>query len=270
MPELPEVKTVIRKLKKVIVNEMIQSVDVYKEKMIKNTSVDIFKSHLVGETILDIENKGKFIIFKLSNNKNLVSHLRMEGKYRLSKLPEKSKHDHVVFKLTNNYLFYNDSRQFGTFHIFHDEELFNEKPLNKIANEPANIDVKELYEKIKNKSIAIKTTLLDQSLMAGLGNIYVNEVLYRAKINPNRKTKDVSLKELQLLINISDKVLTKATQLGGTSIHSFKSLNDEEGEYQHELKVHLKEGELCEVCFNPILKTKVNGRGTYWCSTCQK
>lgn len=268
MPEMPEVRVVSSKLNKEVSNKTIADVLVFLPKLIKNATAKEFKETLKGKKILSVTNRGKFIIFKLSDGYYLVSHLRMEGKYRTH--DDEDKHNHIIFVFKDKTkLIYNDSRQFGTLHLF-DHDPNNEEPLAKLANEPQDIDVDALFEKLKRKTIPIKAALLDQSLVLGLGNIYVNEVLYEAKINPLRAANAISKVELKKLLKISAKIMDKSTELGGTTIDSYESLNKEEGQFQNFLKVHMKDKELCKNCKTPIKKIKVGGRGTYFCPTCQK
>lgn len=271
MPELPEVKTVVKDLNSEIKNLKIVDVKVNLEKMIKDVSISEFKNFLKNETIKEVENYGKHIIFKLTNNKNLLSHLRMTGKYFTSnKNRNNLKHDHVIFKLDKKVLYYNDSRKFGTFHIKKDSDLLNTNPLNKVGKEPDKIDAKVLFKQTKNKTIPVKTFLLDQSYIAGLGNIYACEALYFAKIDPFRKVNSLKISELEEILKYSSKVMNKATELGGSSVDSYARLNGVSGGYQTHLKVYGKAGESCEVCKTKIKKEIINQRMTYFCPTCQK
>lgn len=270
MPELPEVRTVSGSLNKEVRGNTIKGIKVFLPKLIKNQSKDMFIKKLKGKRIESVSNYGKFIIFNLSNKTNLVSHLRMEGKYRVEQDLNKGKHDHVIFDLGNKYLIYSDTRQFGTFHYFQNEDIYSLAPLGKMAKEPQETNATELFKRLQRKSIAIKTALLDQTLLVGLGNIYVNEVLWWEKISPTRKSNEITLAELKRLLKRSAIVMDESTEMGGTTIHSFKSFNETSGNYQSKLKVHGKEGFKCFRCKKPILKNRVNGRGTYYCSHCQK
>lgn len=270
MPELPEVRTVSRSLNKEVSKNTIKSVQVFLPKLIKNQSKNMFIKKLEGKKINSVTNYGKFIIFNLSEKTNIVSHLRMEGKYRVEAELKRSKHDHIVFDLGKKYLIYSDTRQFGTFHYFQNEDIYSLSPLSKMAHEPQDTDAKELFERLQRKSIAIKTALLDQTLLVGLGNIYVNEVLWWEKIIPTRKCNQITLTELKRLLKRSSTVMDESTEMGGTTIHSFKSFNETSGNYQSKLKVHGKENQKCFRCKTLIVKNRVNGRGTYYCPHCQK
>ena len=150
--------------------------------------------------------------------------------------------------------------------------IFIQKFLNKLGIEPISgeLTVEFLKDKFRNKKEPIKTALLDQSIICGLGNIYADEVCFMAKINPNKKASDVSDEELQKIIDVSVIVLNKAIKLGGTTIKSFTSSEGVHGLFQNELLVHCKGGQKCPECFSVLEKTKVGGRGTHYCEKCQK
>ena len=264
MPELPEVETVKRRLTPSIKNKKITDVNVFYSKY--NHLNDI-----KDEVILEINRKGKFLIFTLSNHM-MVSHLRMEGKYRIEKNPIKDKHDLVFFNLDDgNTLVYNDTRKFGVFNLFpKDTDVFKEEPLINVGPEPFYLTKEELLESLKGKSTHIKTALLDQSIISGLGNIYVDEVLFMSRVNPFRKASSVTPDEAEQIIKNSITVLNNAINAGGTTIRSFKSFNGESGHFQGNLLVHEREYERCPVCGNIIFKEKCNGRGTYLCKSCER
>ncbi|MGV2393467.1 UNVERIFIED_CONTAM: hypothetical protein O8I53_11245 [Campylobacter lari] len=198
MPELPEVRTVTYQLNRRVTNTRIINIEVLHEKMLANATKDEFKNFLIGEKIIKIANLGKHIIFKLSNQKYLISHLRMTGKYFSSKTNRNCEHDYVIFDLIDEHnnlmnLYYNDYRKFGTFHIKTKELLLTTPPLNKLGKEPKEINYLDLAKETKNKKQNIKTFLLDQRYILGLGNIYANEVLFKSKINPHSLVKNIPL-----------------------------------------------------------------------------
>lgn len=272
MPELPEVETVRLTLLPLLKNKRIIDVDIYYDNIIKDISVCDFKKQITNQTILDILRFGKFLVFVLDNS-FLISHLRMEGKYYIKQNEVKDKHEHIRFYLdTGETLRYHDIRKFGTMNLFSNvslSDILNTKPLNQLGYEPFNpkLNVDFLKNKIKNSSRAIKTILLDQSIIAGLGNIYADEVLFLSNINPLKKAKDINEEQLQLIIDYSIETLIKAIKLGGTTIHSFAS-EGISGKFQNQLLVHTKL--TCPKCHGSIKKIKVGGRGTYYCPVCQK
>lgn len=270
MPELPEVETVKNSLKQLVLNEKITSVKVLYDKIIKNVTKDEFSSKLVNQTIKDIDRLGKYLIFILDDF-YLISHLRMEGKYYLSGDDEINKHEHIIFYFKDKNLRYQDTRKFGTMYLYDKSvDIYKEQPLNKVGLEPFSdkMTVSYLKDKFKKAHRPIKTTLLDQTIIAGLGNIYVDEVLFLSKIVPTKPTSEITEEQMQLIIDSSITVLNKAIKLGGTTIRSFTVNHDISGRFQNELLVHTKKE--CPVCKAEIKKIRVGGRGTYYCENCQK
>lgn len=274
MPELPEVQTVITYLKPKLINKTITDIKVHYPKLLKNSNENEFKNFMLNETFVDIKRKGKFLIFHLSNNKVFVVHLRMEGKLFVQPLDSKPNLPQLCAEifLNDSVLRYYDTRKFGTFEILHDNDPEKLPSVHKL-----NIDAIDdkftgefLYNKIHKSNKKIKTILLDQSIVAGLGNIYVNEVLFASKINPERLGKNVTLLECNEVAKNAKKILLKAIKYNGTTVHSFKVNELTTGGYQEFLLVHGKAKTPCPNCQTPISFTKVNGRGTYYCKKCQK
>lgn len=267
MPELPEVETVKETLKKQILNKKIVDVQVYYNNIIAYPKVDEFIKELINQTIIDIKRRGKWLMFEL-NDYYLLSHLRMEGKYYIKKDEPLSKHQHVVFKFSDDEeLRYQDTRKFGKMYLYKKDEVFNNKPLNELGYEPWDLTIDYLKEKF-NKNIPIKTVILNQQIISGLGNIYADEVLFLSKINPLIKTNQLNEKQIEQIINNSKIVLEKAIKLGGTTIKSYESSEGIHGRFQNELLVHTKN--ICPICKTNIEKIRVGGRGTYYCPICQK
>ena len=273
MPELPEVETVKNDLKQLIIGKKIIDVKVYYERMIQNVSVEGFIESLKGQKFVDIRRRGKYLIIIL-NDVTLLSHLRMEGKYLLRNNEPKEKHEHIIFELENNEtLRYQDTRKFGVMYLFKTtniNEIIKEKPLSELGREPFDEDfnIEYLSSKFKNISRPIKTTLLDQTIICGLGNIYADEVCFMSSLNPLQITKTLTIEDDEKIIKSSITVLNKAINFGGTTIRSFKNAHEISGRFQNELLVHTKER--CGVCDGPIEKVFVGGRGTYYCPNCQK
>ncbi|UUD35704.1 bifunctional DNA-formamidopyrimidine glycosylase/DNA-(apurinic or apyrimidinic site) lyase [Mycoplasmopsis caviae] len=273
MPELPEVRSVVKDLRPKIIDRKIVKIDILEPKLIKEVSSSEFVQFLLNEKFINVENLAKHIIFVLSNNKYLLSHLRMSGKYFTHyKFRPASKHDYMIFHLDDgSCIYYNDSRKFGTFHIKDDKALLTTKPLNKVAKIPSEINVSELFDKIKTKNIPIKQVLMDQSLVSGIGNIYANETLFLAKVNPLTPAKNISFSVLSSIIKTATVIMDKATELGGSSIDSYTSVDGVKGEFQNFLQVHGHFNENCPRCkVSKINKIFINKRGTYYCPNCQK
>ena len=271
MPELPEVITVSKHLSKRVSGLKIKSVDVNLDKIIKEPSVKEFKKELIGKTVIKVKNIGKWIVFDLNDNLHLIVHLRLEGKFRTGEVGGiNPKHDHVIIHFDNGInLFFNDTRQFGTFHLL-GKNYLDVKPLKDLGQYLYDINIDELYKRFKRKSIPIKTAMLDQTIVIGLGNIYINEALWKAKINPETPTNQLTKQKLQELTIISDEIMKESEKLGGSSIATYSSLDGVKGKYQDKLIVHGKNGNKCPRCYSIIEKIKVNGRGTYYCPKCQK
>ncbi len=272
MPELPEVETVRRTLQKLIVGKKIRDIDVFYDRIIRNTTVDKFIDTLTNQTIQDIKRYGKHLLIEFDTI-YLVSHLRMEGKYFIKNMDApKQKHEHIIFYFTDGEtLRYHDTRKFGTMDLIHKEDIYSNSPLTKLGYEPfeKEMTVPYLYNKLKTKTTAIKTALLDQTIMVGLGNIYVDETLFLSSLHPETSCSRCSKKDIEIIINSSKMVLEKAIKLGGTTIRSYTSSLGVTGRFQNELNVHMRQGENCPTCNTVIEKIKVNGRGTYYCPSCQ-
>lgn len=272
MPELPEVETVKNTLKRLVLNKKILSVNIYHSNIIAYPSVDEFKEKIKNQTINDITRRGKWLIFELDNY-YLVSHLRMEGKYFLKNSSEELvKHEHVVFSFKDQELRYHDTRKFGKMYLIDKEKLETSKPINELGLEPwdNNLTIDYLKEKYLNKNIPIKTVLLDQSIITGIGNIYADEILFKSRINPLIKPKELTEEQLNNIIKYTRETLEEAIKLGGTTIKSYESAKGVHGLFQNKLLVHSRVGEACPECGTTIIKISVNGRGTYYCKNCQK
>lgn len=273
MPELPEVETVKNTLKKNILNKKIKDVVIYFDKIIRNVDIDEFRNKLIDQEFLDIKRRGKYLIFIL-NDYIVVSHLRMEGKYNLMHNEELSKHEHVVFEFYDgSNLRYHDVRKFGTMDLFDYmdlRELYKIDPLKKVAPDPFEDDFneEEVILKLSKSNKPIKTALLDQTIISGIGNIYVDEILFMSGLSPLNISKNIDREKVKEIIDNSRKVLNRAIMLGGTTIKSFTSSHSISGRFQNELLVHTKE--VCPNCDRKLIKYKVGGRTSYVCEDCQK
>lgn len=273
MPELPEVETIRRTLEQYVLNKTIAAVDVHWGKIIKEPDdTGKFKNLIIGQTIQKLDRRGKFLLFYL-NDFVLISHLRMEGKYSVHSLQDDiKKHTHVVFTFTDGQeLRYNDVRKFGTMHLYPIGRELNEAPLKKLGPEP--FDASFTFEYFKNKlqktERLIKAVLLDQSVVTGLGNIYVDETLFKAGVHPLRRANTLNDSEIENIQKAAIATLAEAVELGGTTIRSYVNSQGEMGMFQQELFVYGQDGEACKQCGKEIIKLKVAGRGTHICSSCQ-
>lgn len=210
-------------------------------------------------------------MFELDNY-YLLSHLRMEGRYHIRKINDNvEKHEHVSIVLDDNReLRYMDTRKFGRMHLIEKDKIYDQKPLNELGLEPwdEHLNTTYLKEKYHKKNLPIKTVILDQSIIVGIGNIYADEILFLSRIHPLTKASELTKKQLQNIIDYTKQVLQKAIKLGGTTIRTYESREGVHGGFQNELLVH--EQDICPNCKNKIIKVKVGGRGTYYCEKCQK
>ena len=274
MPELPEVETVKEALNQTVKGQTIKEIELRYEPMIKNMSADEFKEKLINQTIQAVSRRGKYLVFHFDDYQ-LLSHLRMEGKYfYVDSDFELNPHVHVIFTLENGKrLLYQDTRKFGTYHLYDKAiDLETTAPFQVLGLEPFATEFTPSYvkEKIQNKKKPIKSLLLDQTIVCGLGNIYVDEVLYRARLHPLTSSSELTDKDIENVVKYTVEVLARAIELGGTTIRTFSSSHGVSGTFQNELLVHQRKGENCYECHTPIEKIKVGGRGTYFCPTCQK
>ncbi len=264
MPELPEVRVVAAFLRQEIKNQIIKDVIVYYPKMI----AEEVRLKLINQKIKDIKTLGKYIIIELTDY-NLISHLRMEGKYYLAKQKELSKHDHVIFRFKNKEIRYNDTRKFGTFDLKKKNQTYTTKPLSLVAQEPFTINIDTFYERLLKSGAPLKSILLNQKIIAGIGNIYADEICFYARIHPLKKGKELTKPEAEKILKGSKEILTAAIKKGGTTLHSFSS-NDKVGWFSLDLMVHGRYEKPCKICKQNINKIKIGGRTTYFCDNCQK
>lgn len=273
MPELPEVETVRRTLEQLVIGKTIKDVEIYWPKIIKAPEpVEQFSDALIGQTIHEIGRRGKFLIFQLDDY-SLVSHLRMEGKYAVYPESEpRDKHTHVVFTFTDGYqLRYRDVRKFGTMHLFKKGEEVSKMPLLHLGPEPLSDEftIADLSMKLAKTNRKIKSVLLDQTVVVGIGNIYVDESLFRAGIHPERMASSLTLDEITRIHGEVKLTLAEAVEKGGSTIRSYVNSQGQIGMFQLELFVYGRKGELCKRCGTPLEKLVVGGRGTHICPVCQ-
>ena len=272
MPEIAEVETVRNTLKKKILQKKMKEVKILYEKMI-TSDIEEFKKCITNNTFVDIKRRGKWLLFELENH-YILSHLRMEGKYFLKEEKDPiEKHEHVIFTFFDGTdMRYHDTRKFGRMYLIKKEELLTNEDMKKQGVEPGEKELTKEYlmKKWKDKNVCIKTLLLDQSIISGLGNIYVNEVLFAAKINPFKKGKLITKKEAERIVESVNTIIKRAIELGGTTIKSYTSSLGITGKFQQELMVHKRRREKCKICNTYIICEKLGGRSTYYCPNCQK
>lgn len=286
MPELPEVETIRLGLQKYLVGKKIIDIQIKIPKLFSGNKNDV-----IGAKIIGLKRIGKSLIIELDNNFVLAVHLKMTGQlvYRDEKtkrlalsakvggitLP--SKYSHIIFTLDRNaFLYYNDLRQFGWVKIVKSDKIQEISFFRDLGPEPLPSSGQaaltfDLFEKIiKSSSVAIKPLVMDQKKIAGIGNIYANDGLFEAEIDPRRKAKTLTEEEAKKLYKAILKVLQASLDYGGSSDENFVNALGQEGNYQKHTLVYGREKEPCNVCKTPIKKIKLGGRGTFFCPKCQR
>jgi len=287
MPELPEVEVVKRSLEKKILNLKVKRVRINDFNL--RYKVNKYRIALLkGKKIKKIERRSKFLIFEISSSLIMLIHLGMTGKFffinRDKKkfktsfyynLDKNKKHDRIIFYLQNNQkLIYNDVRKFGFIKLYKSKEYKDISHLKNLGPEPLSKywNSKYFQKYILNRNRNIKSILMDQKFISGLGNIYVNEILFLSRIMPNRKIKTLKNFEIIKIVKNTKKVLKNSIKMGGSSIKDFSSDNGKMGEFQQRFKVYGRKGEKCSNidCTGSILKTFITNRATFFCKRCQK
>ncbi len=272
MPELPEVRTIVQTLKPAI-GHKVTGINFTDSRVIRNCSSKKFQQFLLNETIKNIKTLGKLIYLEFSHNKFLTIHLRMEGKvYYLNKVDPIEPFQCVEIILGKKKLVYTDSRKFGQLNIYIDKESFQKsREITSQGYEPwdKRLTPNYLLDKFNNKSQAIKTTLLDQSIISGIGNIYAAEICFACRINPKRPAKQLSKLDCQYIIDSCKKIMDQSIKHQGTTVFTFKFAKNHSGSFQNHLMVYERQGQKCKVCGATIKKIMLNGRGTCYCPKCQ-
>jgi formamidopyrimidine-DNA glycosylase len=283
MPELPEVETLRRGLEPVMAGQTIRKAQVNRPDL-RWPLPERMAERLTGQTISALRRRSKYVLLDLSSGESLIIHLGMSGRMLISGAqigqyhhahPAPEKHDHVVFDLANGArVTFNDARRFGAMDLCPTETLGNHWLIRDIGPEPLGNAFHEGYlvEKLKSRNTPIKSALLDQKLVAGLGNIYVCEALFRAKISPMRKAKRISAPRVRALVPIIQAVLRDAIEAGGSSLRDYRQADGELGYFQHRFDVYGREGEQCrrDDCPGEIARTVQSGRSSFFCPACQK
>ena len=274
MPELPEVETVRSYLDDVVKGRKIVSVDVLLPRLIKNRNADEFAASLTGCTFMKITRKGKYLFLHLNANSGILAHLRLTGRFLYEDddgkdLPRFSR---IVFHLDKGRLIYGDIRTLGCLWIVPDGAVTGIKGYDTLGPDGISPDFtpQYLWNYIHRRKTRIKAILLDQTCVAGVGNIYVDEALFLAGIRPSRRCDKVTKKETEALCNAIHAVLEEGLAYGGTTIINFVNASGKEGQNQENLNVYGREGKPCPNCGTPITYVKQGGRGTHYCRYCQK
>jgi formamidopyrimidine-DNA glycosylase len=272
MPEMPEVETVVSGLLRVIPGKVIESIYINAPK-IENDNRPGWLDILRGKKFLNIRRRGKNILIDLSEGYTLWVHLKMTGHlYYFPEAAEIDKHDLMIFKLTNDHrtLRFNDYRRFGRIRLFKTGEVLEQKGLVELGPEPLEISRQDFVALLKSRRRMIKPALLDQTFLAGLGNIYADETLYLSRIHPRKLTDRISIAKLENLHKNMRRVLKKAIRLMGTSVDSYAGVDGEPGGYQKYLLAYGREGLPCKRCGSKIRREKIGSRSAQYCPRCQR
>ena len=271
MPELPEVETVKSVLEKVVNGRTILKIDILRSSSVPGDK-EQFVSSLTGEKFLSMSRIGKFLIFHLTNDKVIISHLRMEGKYyELDEKEPNTKYARVVLHLDNGHkVCYDDSRCFGYMRLSNESIYLKDKEIAKLGPEPWDANVDTIMKQVKRSSLPIKSALLSQELMTGLGNIYVDETLFAANIHPLIPANKITKKQWELIKKEASRILKEAIVSGGSTIKSHHPGKDIDGNFQSKLLAYGKAGTKCPNCGSTFRFIKVGGRGTTFCPNCQE
>lgn len=272
MPELPEVETVVRGLRDKLVGNKVLGVSVLNTNTIKNPEdISRFEEGLNNKKIQDVNRRGKYIVILLEDYMHLIIHLRMTGQLLYSDDNLELTHLRVVWNLAKGKLYFNDIRKFGTVSLLASGELEKEKGYWSLGVEPLDDDFHLGYLKGKIKgNRPVKSFILDQSVIAGLGNIYADESLYLAKILPNRPINTLNEFELKSLSGAIKHVLAQSIKNKGTTFSDFVDSYGGRGSNQNHLKVYGRGKENCYECGTTLVKDKIGGRTTVFCLNCQK
>jgi formamidopyrimidine-DNA glycosylase len=266
MPELPEVETIKRELEKAVLGKKIIEVKINNSKVIKEPKKEAFLKGLKNATIKNVLRKGKLLILELSSGKSLTIHLKMTGQLIY---PGDAQQSRVSFRLSDNkWLDFNDRRLLGELRLVNDWTSL--KFVKELGPEPFDLNVDKFKQMLANKNTKIKPLLMDQTFIAGVGNLYAAEALFRAKIHPVRPASSLSEKEKESLFKEITAVLNEAIKYKGSSVDQYMQLSGKPGDYIKYHKVYGREGQACFVCKTPIKRITLGSRGTYFCPKCQK
>jgi formamidopyrimidine-DNA glycosylase len=271
MPELPEVETVRRGLQSLLLSKKVAGVHLARDNLRFALPKDLV-ARLAGNTFKEIRRRGKYLLLDLNSGDTLIVHLGMSGSFRFAPTAGfvRAKHDHVMFVLDNGItVAFNDPRRFGMMDVTSNPE--NHPWLVVLGVEPEKIDIEVLYGRLKRSRRPIKVALLDQNLIAGIGNIYASEILFAAKIHPTRHSDSLTLQETAALVSACQKVLQAAIQAGGSTLRDHRAPTGELGVFQHQFMVYGRGGKPCGQCKDGCTVQTLTqaGRQSYYCPTQQ-
>ena len=269
MPELPEVETTVNSLN-ILKNKKVINVDVHVKKL-RYLVPHLTLRNIINHKILNLRRIAKYIIIDFENGKSVIIHLGMSGRLKIVQPTiVLKKHDHLVFSFNNLKLIFNDPRRFGFVDIVESEKMKNINYIKKLGIDALDKKLTNnyLHNKFKNSQVLIKQLLLNQYIVAGIGNIYACEILYDAKISPLRKGSSLKKSQIGTILRSSRKILRKAIKYGGSSINDYVSPDGILGNFQKNFRVYGREGYKIRGC--EIKKVVLHGRSTFFCPDIQK
>ena len=283
MPELPEVETVCSGLRPAMEGNIINKLELRRNDLRWPFPKDM-TDRTNGRRVIGVRRRAKYILIDLSSDQTIIIHLGMSGRILIDTTNKEifnynsnlfEKHDHVILYMQNGTLItFNDARRFGAMDMAPTKTLDTHWLLKRLGPEPLGngLNAEYLANRFKNKNTAIKTTLLDQLIVAGLGNIYVCEILFRSGVSPQKNTNKLEMKEIERLVKFTRSVLIEAIEAGGSSLKDHRQTTGELGYFQHSFSVYGREGEKCvnDNCQTIIKRVNQSGRSTFYCSKCQR
>lgn len=273
MPELPEVETIRRDLQTHIIGQAITDVFVYESRSVRGDT-DEFVNALKGNAVTKIDRKGKFLFFILQDEKYLMAHLKMTGQFIFTQSDTMRPHTHTRVEIVfgdEGRLLFNDIRKFGFLHLLKEKSEVEEH-LTKLGVDALTEEFTAEYFKdlLKRRKAPIKSLLLNQALVSGIGNIYADEICFHAGIHPTRPANTLSQADIEQIVMHTKRILFTSIENRGTSFRNYVDAKGESGNYVNHLKVFRRENQSCYVCHEQIFKMRLAGRGTHYCLKCQK
>jgi len=269
MPELPEVETIRRSLEREVIGREIAKLELRRPGLLQGFSPEELEAKAVGAKIEKIGRRAKYLIFDLDNDHSLVFHLGLEGLFLLDE--KDTENVHLIFHfIDGGKLYFDDIKGYGRLFLVPTEKVEELPSIARLGLEPFTPNYRwESFVKLMRTNQEIKRLLLDQAKIAGVGNIYASEVLYRCRIHPRQLANDLSLNEARCLFDEVPQILEEAIAHRGTSVYHYRDIDGSKGEFQTLLKVYAKAGQPCPRCGTPITEIDQGGRGTFFCPRCQ-
>ncbi len=273
MPELPEVETIRTTLSEHVSDSKIEKVKLIWASAVCGWEDQSFEDLVTGRRIQTIDRRGKYLLIRLDSDLTLIAHMRMTGRLNyFAEKQEPAKHTHVVLSLDHGEVHFSDVRKFGRIQAIPTPLCFSGSSLCKLGPEPLEAEFTPgiLKERFGKKKLSIKAALLDQHVLAGMGNIYVDESLFQAGISPERGVDTLSEEEISKLHRAIQNVLQAGIDAQGTSFRDYRDANGEKGFFEQALQVYGRGGKPCTVCGQTLERVRLAGRTTVYCSSCQK